>query len=171
MAKSNLVLIGMPGAGKSTVGVLLAKTLGMDFVDTDILIQRAEGRTLQDIIDLDGYLALRRVENEVIRRLQVKNCVIATGGSAVYNEQAMHHLAEDGIIIYLQASLQDIESRINDKSTRGIAKRPDQSFEDLYEERTHLYRRYANITTPTHNLSHEQVCENIISAIQELQEP
>lgn len=167
MTKTNLVLIGMPGAGKSTVGILLAKSMALDFVDTDVLIQRIEGRTLQDIIDLDGYLALRRIENDVLLGLHVTKHVIATGGSAVYSDQAMKHLGRHGIIIYLELGLEEIRSRISNENTRGIAKRPNQSFEDVYEERRHLYERYADITIHCSGLTQDQVCEKIAAALKE----
>ena len=132
---SNLVLIGMPGSGKSTVGVILAKKASRDFLDTDVLIQTSLGRTLQDIVDSDGYLALRKIEETVLLGLAVQNHVIATGGSAAYSDQAMIHLKSDGILIFLDVDLSTLRSRIRDFSTRGLAKRPDQSFAELFDER------------------------------------
>lgn len=162
---SNLVLIGMPGAGKSTVGVLLAKLTARNFVDTDLLIQSAAGRPLQHIVDNDGYGALRQLEETVLLGLTVSNHVIATGGSAVYSERAMAHLKANGLVIYLDVDLATLTDRIDDFATRGLAKRPGQTLADLLHERSALYRQYADLTIDCSGLSHEQVCEQIISAM------
>jgi len=160
--RSNLILIGMPGAGKSTVGVILAKLTSRDFVDTDVLIQTSQGRTLQNIVDTDGYELLRKIEEDVLLGLSVKNCVIATGGSAVYSNCAMAHLKSDGIVIFLDVDMPTLESRIHDYSTRGLAKRADQSFADMFDERFALYTRYADITITCSGLNHEEVCLRIM---------
>ena len=123
---SNIVLIGMPGSGKSTVGVILAKMASLDFVDTDILIQRAAGKSLQEIVDADGYLVLRRIEEEVLLKLDCRDHVIATGGSAVYSPAAISHLKKDGVIVFLDVDIETLQSRIRNYETRGLAKRPDQ---------------------------------------------
>ena len=162
---SNLILIGMPGAGKSTVGVILAKRTSRDFVDTDVLIQVSQGRTLQDIMDGQGYIALRKIEEEVLLDLSVRNHVIATGGSAAYSDQAMAHLKSDGVIIFLEVDIETLESRVSDFSTRGIAKRPEQSFAELFEERLLLYNKYADITINCSRLTHEDVCAKIIEEL------
>jgi shikimate kinase len=162
---SNLVLIGMPGSGKSTVGVILAKKTSRDFVDTDLLIQTSQGRNLQDIVDHDGYVALRHIEERVLLDLSVRNHVVATGGSAVYSDQAMAHLKSDGLAIFLDVDLATLESRIPDFSTRGLAKRPDQSLSELFKERFGLYARYADITIKCDKLTHEEVCARIIEEI------
>jgi shikimate kinase len=162
---SNLVLIGMPGSGKSTVGVILAKKTSRDFVDTDLLIQTSQGRNLQDIVDHDGYVALRHIEERVLLDLSVRNHVIATGGSAVYSDQAMAHLKSEGLAIFLDVDLATLESRIPDFSTRGLAKRPDQSLSELFKERFGLYARYADITIKCDKLTHEEVCARIIEEI------
>lgn len=146
MEKSNIVLIGMPGSGKSTLGILLAKRMLCDFIDTDVLIQLHDGRRLQDILDADGYLALREIECRVINKLSCSNNIVATGGSAVYCEPAMHHLKEHGIIVFLDLDYDGIVQRVKDFATRGIACRPGQSFKEVYEERLVLYKKYANIT-------------------------
>jgi shikimate kinase len=159
---SNLVLIGMPGSGKSTVGVILAKRTSRGFVDTDIVIQKIEERTLQDIVDTDGYAALRRIEESVLLDLRVQNHVIATGGSAVYSDRAMAHLKSDGCVIFLDLSLAMLESRIPDFSTRGLAKRPDQSLAELFDERFKLYAKYADITIRCAGLTQDDVCARII---------
>jgi len=159
---SNLVLIGMPGSGKSTVGVILAKKTSRDFVDTDLLIQKSQERKLQDIVDNDGYAALRHIEERVLLDLCVRNHVIATGGSAVYSDQAMAHLKSDGLVIFLDVDLEMLESRIPDFSTRGIARRPEQSFSELFEERIDLYAKYADITIKCGGRTQEDVCARIM---------
>lgn len=162
---SNLVLIGMPGSGKSTVGVILAKKTSRDFVDTDLLIQRSQNRKLQDVVDIEGYAALRNIEERVLLDLCVCNHVIATGGSAVYSDQAMAHLKSDGWVIFLDVDLATLESRIPDFSTRGLAKRPEQSLSELFDERYGLYAKHADITIKCGRLTHEEVCAKIIEAI------
>jgi shikimate kinase len=160
--KDNIVLIGMPGSGKSTVGVILAKKTMRDFVDTDILIQKSQSRPLQDIVDNDGYLALRAIEEQALLGLHVRNHVISTGGSAVYGERAMEHLKAGGIAVFLDVTLDTLESRVPDFSTRGLAKRPDQSFAELFDERNALYRKYADVTVKCDGLTPEQVCAAIL---------
>lgn len=163
MTTDNLILIGMPGAGKSTIGVLLAKQLAMGFVDTDLLIQRAEGRSLQAIVDGDGYLALRRIEEEVLLGLRVQHAIIATGGSAVYSERAMTHLKQTGRVIFLDVELAELEARVHDFCTRGLAKRPDQGLDDLFRERFLLYSQYADITITCAGLNQEEVCARVMA--------
>jgi len=166
--RSNIVLIGMPGAGKSTVGVILAKQASLHFVDTDVLIQTGQKRTLQDIVDRDGYGVLRQIEEDVLLGLTVHNCVIATGGSAVYSDRAMAHLKSDGIAVFLDVDRPVLESRIHDYSTRGLAKRTDQDFGDLLQERSTLYTKYADIVINNSSLTHEEVCAQIIVRMREL---
>lgn len=165
IAPSSIVLIGMPGAGKSTVGVLLAKLTCRSFVDTDVLIQSREGRPLQDIVDRDGHLALRAIEEQVILGHACTGCVVATGGSAVYSPAAMAHLKRHGTIVFLDTDLATLEARVRDVATRGLAKRKDQSFADLFDERVPLYRRYAEVTVDCRGLTHEEVCGRIIDAL------
>jgi shikimate kinase len=162
---SNIVLIGMPGSGKSTVGVILARLTSRAFVDTDLLIQTATGKPLQEIIDGEGYLALRRIEEEVLLGITCRGHVIATGGSAAYSRRAMAHLKSDGVVVFLDADIATLESRVCDFARRGLAKRADQTFADLFAERLPLYREYANITVGCAGLSHEEVCVRIIDQL------
>jgi len=163
--KSNIVLIGMPGAGKSTVGVILAKLTSRDFIDTDVFIQISQGRLLQDIVDTEGYMALRRIEEDILLSLRCYNHVIATGGSAVYSPAAMEYLESNGIVVFLDVDLSTLESRVRDFDARGLAKRPDQTPYELFEERIVLYRKYADVTIDCMGLSQEEICVQIIRGV------
>lgn len=165
--KSNIVLIGMPGSGKSTVGVLLAKRAALGFVDTDLLIQASQGRPLQDIVDNDGYERLRQIEEQVLLSVDLHSHVIATGGSAVYSAPAMAHLHRHGLVVFLDVSLATVERRIGDFSLRGISKRSDQTIAELFRERRQLYKRYADISITGDELDQEQICERILTAIRQ----
>jgi shikimate kinase len=164
--RSNIILIGMPGSGKSTVGVILAKLTSRGFIDTDVLIQTREGRTLQDIVDRDGYMVLRRIEEDVLLKLECRDHVIATGGSAVYSSDAMGHLKSNGVTVFLNVGLATLKARVHDYDTRGLAKRPDQSVDDLFAERFALYRQYADITIDCVGLTHEEVCALIMKELE-----
>lgn len=143
----NIVLIGMPAAGKSTVGVLLAKTLGFAFVDTDLIIQQNTGRLLQDIIDRDGLDAFCIEEERAICSVSFEqNAVIATGGSAVYSREAMMFLKKHGLVYYLSLPSEELSKRLFNITTRGIAKHPDETIEDVFNKRVTLYREYADVT-------------------------
>lgn len=155
----------MPGSGKSTVGVILAKLTSRDFIDTDVLIQTREQRALQEIVDREGYMALRRIEERILLALSCQDHVIATGGSAVYSHPAMEWLRAEGVIVFLDADLATLSSRVHDFTTRGLAKRPEQTFADLFEERVALYVKYADITVNCSGLSHEGVCADIIGRL------
>ena len=163
MDSRNLVMIGMPGSGKSTVGVLLAKRLGLGFIDTDLLIQEQAGRTLQEIVDQDGYKALRHIEEEVLLNLNVQHKVISTGGSAVYSAAAMAHLKASGTVIFLDIPLALVIERIGEYSLRGISRRPDQSLEALFEERLELYSRFADLSVTGEGRNQDEVCEAVIA--------
>jgi len=153
----------MPGSGKSTVGVILAKRTSRNFLDTDVLIQTSQASSLQEIIDRDGYMALRKVEEDILLGLDIQNHVIATGGSAVYSDKAMTHLKADGVVIFLDVDLATLESRVRDFGTRGLAKRPEQNIAELFDERYSLYTKYADITVKCAGMTQEEVCAKIIN--------
>lgn len=160
-ARTGITLIGMPGAGKSTIGVLLSKRLALAFVDTDLSIQVRENRTLQQILDSEGYLGLRAIEEQVLLEFDPHGCVVATGGSAVYSESAMLHLGAASRIVWLDVPLAELRARIRDYDTRGIARRPDQDFDELFAERSALYRRWADEHIRCAGLGMEDVLEQI----------
>ncbi|BCR06111.1 shikimate kinase [Desulfuromonas versatilis] len=163
--KSNLVLIGMPGAGKSTVGVVLAKRLGYDFLDTDVAIQAREGRRLQEIINQDGLAALRRIEEEVLLELRVTRTVIATGGSAIYSVAAMESLKRRGTIVFLDVPLKALLHRVKDMDTRGLIMDPGETFADLYQKRLPLYRRWAEVVIAGREISVEEMVSRIAAPL------
>ncbi len=158
----SVILIGMPGAGKSTLGLLLAKSLAKDFVDTDLLIQLEHRKTLQDILHHQGYIALREQEEKILLNAHYPNHVIATGGSAVYSEAAMHHLKQFGPIVFLDVAIDELEKRIHNMDSRGIARSADQSFTDVFAERYPLYLRYADIVINCSGKSMETLVDEII---------
>lgn len=141
-----LSLIGMPGAGKSTVGVLLAKRLGLGFIDTDLLIQMRADATLQQILDAQGYQQLRQLEQAVLLDLDAQGHLISTGGSAVYSAASMAHLKASGPVVFLDVPLHELSRRVGDHGDRGIARSPGQSFEDVFNERLPLYQKHADMT-------------------------
>lgn len=165
--KTNVVLIGMPAAGKSTIGVLLAKSLSKGFVDTDVLIQVRENRLLQEIVNQDGYLDLRRVEEDVLLSLALENHVIATGGSAAYSNAAMRHLSSLGTVVFLDVDLPTLRSRLGDFGERGLAKRPNQTLAELFAERRPLYEKYADLRVPCGNMPHDDICQRIVRELHE----
>lgn len=136
----------MPGVGKSTVGVILAKLIGLEFTDTDLSIQAREKRTLQQIVDADGHVYLRQIEEEVLLEVPLGGKVVATGGSVVYSPRIMERLATAGPVVYLRANVATLEERVSANPLRGIAKSPGQTFEDIFNERTPLYGRCASHT-------------------------
>lgn len=159
--KSNLTLIGMPGAGKSTVGIILAKNLGLGFIDTDVLIQINQNKSLQQIINESDHLHLRAIEEEEILKIDIEGHVIATGGSVAYSEKAMTYLKRISNIIFLEVSFEELKRRIKNFDTRGIAKADNQSFDDLYQERQVLYRKYADVIINCTELDQEDLATEI----------
>lgn len=165
MHSKNIILIGMPGAGKSTIGVLLAKAFGKGFIDTDLLIQAAEGELLQEIINGKGIKRFLEIEAETIMRLQADNLVIATGGSAIYYDQAIKYLKRTGIVVYLKLTYAEIEQRINNMASRGIAIGKGQSLFDLYQERIPKYEQHADLIL---DCSGKSIEESVQSAQEKL---
>jgi len=166
--RQSLILIGMPGAGKSTLGILLAKDLRLDFLDTDVAIQVRENKGLQEILEIDGYLALRHVEEEVLLATECHQKVIATGGSAVYSQKGMEYLKSCGPVVYLEVPLVELRRRIHNYETRGIACQPGQSFEDLFEERQTLYRQYADVTVKCDSLGPGEVIAEVVASLNDM---
>lgn len=163
----NIVLIGMPGAGKSTVGVVLAKVLGYDFLDSDLVIQQKDGRLLSQIIAEEGTDGFIRIENRINAGLDVNRSVIATGGSVVYGKEAMEHLKSIGTVVYLKLTYQTIENRLGDLKNRGVVLREGQTLADLYRERTSLYEKYADVTIEEDGLSIPETVSKIAAAYEE----
>ena len=157
----NVILIGMPGAGKSTVGVVLAKKLGYAFLDADLVIQSRQGKLLHEIISERGVEGFWQVEEAVNESSRTDRTVIATGGSAVYGERAMAHYQEIGTIVYLSLPLKEIRQRLGDLDERGVTLRKGQDLAGLYEERVPLYEKYAHITVDCENLSIREIVEKI----------
>jgi len=160
----NIVLIGMPGVGKSTVGVLLAKTTSRPFIDTDVQIQAEEGKRLQEILDAAGTAEFRRIEEQYMLSLDCRGHVIATGGSVVYSTPAMDHLKRSGVVIHLDLPLVLIEQRLTNLDSRGVVMERNQTLADLFEERLPLYERWADVTVDCQGLTHEQVVDTIVAA-------
>jgi shikimate kinase len=161
----NIILIGMPASGKSTVGVVLAKTMGYGFIDSDLVIQGTEKRKLSEIIDAEGIDGFIEVEDRVNQGIIADRCVISTGGSAIYGAKAMEHFKEIGTIVYLKVDLDEIKSRINGLHQRGVAIREGQTFDDLYEERCKLYEKYADVTIYENEFNVEKIISKITEAV------
>ncbi len=166
--KTNVTLIGMPGAGKSTTGIILAKNLSLGFLDTDILIQINRAKPLQQILNERGHIYLREIEEDEVLKINIESNVIATGGSVAYSERAMKHLQNISHIVFLEVSYDELTRRIKNFSSRGIAKEPNQTFEELYEERQRLYKRYADITVKAEGVSQEEISTTIVQAVKNL---
>ena len=162
----NIILIGMPACGKSTVGVVLAKTIGKSFLDTDLLIQDREGDLLQNIVNRCGHDGFVSIEEEAIKSINAVNTVIATGGSVVYSPEAMKHLKKLGITIYIRLSFETIDDRLHNICSRGIAMEEGETLKDLYRKRIPLYEKYSDLTIDGEGLSVEQAVEEIIAKIQ-----
>ena len=152
----NVVLIGMPGCGKSTVGVVLAKILGYRFLDSDLVIQETENRLLHDIIEQEGIEGFEKIENRINASIDVKRSVIATGGSVIYGKEAMEHLKKIGVVVYIKLPYEEIAHRLGNLEQRGVAIKNNQTLEDLYNERVPLYEKYADIVFEEKNLTISQ---------------
>lgn len=172
--KSNIILIGMPGAGKSTIGVILAKVIAFDFIDLDILICKRSGKTLQQILDEDGTEKFLRIERDAALSLSCERCVIATGGSAALIDEAMRHFKANGCVVFLDVPLGEIESRLTNMATRGIAATAGKTVADIYNERMPFYREHSDITVdagsaaPGEAPNAERVVDSIIRALKNI---
>ncbi len=160
-------MIGMPGVGKSTVGVVLAKALGYQFVDADLLIQEAEGKLLSELIEEHGTDGFIEIENRVNSQIQTHRSVIATGGSVIYGKEAMEHLKSIGTVVYLKQNLRVLQRRLRNLKGRGVVLKEGQTLVDLYKERTVLYEKYADITVDQYKQSIEQTLKAVRKALEE----
>lgn len=159
---NSLVLIGMPGSGKSTLGSMLAKTLLKNFIDTDLLIEQQLQKPLQEIVNSQGYMALRQLEEKILLSSHYKDHIIATGGSAVYSQTAMEHLGHLGLIIFLDVAQDELERRIHNMDSRGLARPQEQSFSALFHERRPLYLHYADVIIDCNQKNQQQILDEII---------
>ena len=166
--KNNIVLIGMPGVGKSTIGVILAKVLGYQFLDADLLIQQQEGKLLKDIIAEVGTEGFIQVENRVNASINCEKTIIATGGSVIYGREAMEHLKEIGTVVYLEVPFSVLEKRLSDIKGRGVVLRDGQTLYDLYMERTPIYEKYEDIRVSEEGLGVEETVELLVCKLQNL---
>ena len=166
MNRDNIVLIGMPGVGKSTVGVVLAKNMGYSFVDSDLLIQEQEGKLLHEIIEERGLDGFNEVENQVNSSIDISRAVIATGGSVVYGAQAMEHLKQIGTVVYLSLPFEELSERLGDLNERGVSIRDGQTLEDLMQERTPLYEKYADVTIDCEGRQIREIVQMIKAEVQ-----
>lgn len=161
----NITLIGMPGSGKSTYGVVLAKKLGFGFIDSDLLIQDKNDMLLWEIIEAKGLDGFKKIEEEVNASIESDRCVIAPGGSVIYGKKAMEHFKQIGLVVYLNQPFEKIKSNVGDLSSRGVAMENGQTLEDLYQERTPLYESYADIIVDCKDKNGSQIVEEIYNAI------
>ncbi|MBR3811769.1 MAG: shikimate kinase [Agathobacter sp.] len=168
MNKNNIVLIGMPGVGKSTIGVILAKVLGYQFLDADLLIQEQEGKLLKDIIDEVGTEGFIQVENRINANINCSKTIIATGGSVIYGQEAMEHLKEIGTVVYLEVPFSILEKRLSDIKGRGVVLKEGQTLYDLFLERTPLYEKYADVRISEEGLGVEETVNLLVSKLQNL---
>lgn len=160
---SNIVLIGMPGAGKSTIGVVLAKRMGYRFIDSDLVIQEKYGKLLHELIEENGVEGFWKIENDVNASIETDKSVIATGGSVIYGKSAMEHLRSIATVVYLQLPCEEVAERLGDLNERGVTLKPGQDLKDLYEERVPLYEKYAHVTISCHG----KMLKDIAAEIQE----
>jgi len=158
----NIIFIGMPASGKSTVGVVIAKRLGYDFIDTDLLIQKQENRLLKEIIADVGNEGFLAIENQVNREVEAERAVISPGGSVIYCKEAMEHFKEIGTVVYLQVSFETINRRISNAKNRGVVLKEGQTLRDLYEERTKLFEKYADYIVSEEGLSLEETIDKVL---------
>jgi shikimate kinase len=161
----NIILIGMPGAGKSTVGVLLAKRLGYNFVDTDLLLQSRQKCRLQQIIAREGLENFKTIEEQILMELTTTHSVVATGGSAVYSEPAMDRLRNLGQLVFIDIPLEELLGRVNDMDNRGLVIGPNETYENLYKERLPLYQKYAEVTIAGNGMTVEAVAAEIEKSV------
>lgn len=164
--KNNIVLIGMPGVGKSTIGVILAKILGYQFIDADLVIQERQGRLLKEIIEAEGVDGFVQIENEVNSSLCPKKAVIATGGSVVYGKEAMEHLSQIATVVYLKLDFFMLTKRLGNLKNRGVVLRDGQTLRDIYNERVPLYEKYADIIVNERHCTIEQTVEKVIKKME-----
>lgn len=164
----NIIFIGMPAVGKSTVGVVVAKRLGYEFIDTDLLIQKQENRLLREIIAEEGIDNFLKIENQVNRDVQAEHAVISPGGSVVYCKEAMQHYKNIGTVVYLKASFKTISARLKNAKKRGVTLRAGQTLKDLYEERIILFEKYADITVCEDDTELEETIENVLEALERI---
>lgn len=165
----NVVMVGMPGSGKSTIGVILAKSLGFDFVDTDLVICKREGKKLQEIIDTEGLEKFLEIEQQAGEEISPVNSVVATGGSMILSDEAMKNLKKDGIVVYVEVPLEILKKRITNMKTRGIAFKKGETLEDIFRVRTPLYEKYADITiTADENTVPEDCVNQIVERIEKM---
>lgn len=165
--KENLIFIGMPASGKSTVGIVVAKRLGMKFIDTDLLIQEQEKKLLREIIAEVGDEGFLKIENQVNRDVKAENAVISPGGSVIYCEEAMKHFKETGLVIFLDASYQTIKKRIKNPKKRGVVLKEGQTLRNLYDERTPYFKKYADIIVNEDGREIEETIERVIEIVEE----
>ena len=165
MSKSNIVLIGMPGVGKSTLGVVLAKELGYEFVDADLLIQKREKRLLKEIIEDEGVDGFLQIENDVNASIETDKTIIATGGSVVYGKEAMEHLKAIGTIVYLSLDYDTLDSRLGSLKGRGVVLKDGQDLKTLYEERVPLYEKYADVVVDEKGLDLEATLTAVLAQL------
>ena len=165
MKKDNIILVGMPTSGKSTVGVIVAKILGYNFVDADIVIQKKDGRRLSEIIEQEGVEGFIDIENKINSGIEVEKTVIATGGSVIYEAEAMEHYKNIGRVVYLKVGMEVLTKRLKNVKQRGVVMRPGQSLISLYNERSVLYEKYADITIDEKDNTMEEVVADLIAAL------
>lgn len=163
---NNIILIGMPGVGKSTVGVVLAKKMGYQFVDSDLIIQKKEKRLLHEIIEQEGIDGFIEIEDRINAQIEMEHTVLATGGSAVYGEHAMKHFAECGTIVYLSLPYEELCDRLGDLNERGVVIQNGQTLLDLYQERIPLYEKYSMITVDCHHKQIREIVNEITERIE-----